>query len=527
MGSTRSSDMGGSGLERSRGYLGGCPERPLPLGRKIMYASICKRYAAIACMCFLVGAGGDGAFNVAFGARKAPLWTETSPRQTARVQAPNFADVAEQLKPAVVNISTTQVVKGPQPGFRGPLPPRPFDERNPFSELFEHFFRGSAGQREVRRGSLGSGFIIGKDGYIVTNNHVVEDATDIKVSLADSEEFDAKLVGRDPQTEVALLKIEAQRDFPVVPLGDSDKLRVGEWVIAIGNPFGLGQTVTAGIASAKGRILGAGAYDDFIQTDASINPGNSGGPLFNLHGEVVGINTAIVPTGQGIGFAIPINLAKEVLTQLRLKGVVSRGFLGVQVQQVAPALARSFGLERPRGALVAYVQPDSPGERAGIEKGDVIVEFNGRKIADMHEFPRFVANTPPGSTAAVRFIRQGRERMVQVNIGDMPAEPRQALGIGTPDEELGLTVQELKAETAHELGLPKGQVVVVTDIEEGSPADEGGMSRGDLILEVNQQQVTNLRDFQAALGRSADAKSVLFLIRRGDNIVYVALRPEA
>jgi serine protease Do len=491
-----------------------------------MSTPICKRYAAVACICLLVAAGGDGMFNAALGARKASLWTEASSRPTVRVQGPNFADVAEQLKPAVVNISTTQVVKGPQPGLQGPLPPRPFDERDPFGELFERFFRGSAGQREVRRGSLGSGFIIGKDGYIVTNNHVVENATDIKVSLSNSEEFNAKLVGRDSQTEVALIKIEAQRDLPVVPLGDSDKLRVGEWVIAIGNPFGLGQTVTAGITSAKGRMIGAGAYDDFIQTDASINPGNSGGPLFNLNGEVVGINTAIVPTGQGIGFAIPINLAKEVLTQLREKGRMTRGFLGVQVQQVAPELARSSGLEQPRGALVAYVQPDSPGERAGIQKGDVIVEFNGRTIADMHELPRLVANTPPGSAAGVRLIRQGRERTVRVNIGDMPGEARPIPGADTPGGELGLTVQELKADIARELGLANGQAVVVTDVEEGSLADEGGMSRGDLILEVNQRQVTNLQDFQVALGRSADAKSVLFLIRRGDDTVYVALPPE-
>jgi len=338
------------------------------------------------------------------------------------------------LKPAVVNISTTGVVKGPQQGFRGRLPPQPFNERPPFGESFERYFRRSADPREVHRGSLGSGFIIGKDGYIVTNNHVVEHATDIKVSLSDSEEFNATLVGRDPQTEVALIKIEAQRDLPVVPLGDSDTLRVGEWVIAIGNPFGLGQTVTAGIASAKGRILGAGAYDDFIQTDTSINPGNSGGPLFNIDGEVIGINTAIVPTGQGISFAIPINLAKEILVQLREKGRVTRGFLGVHVQEVAPVLARSFGIQPRRGALVAYVQPDSPGERAGIEKGDVIVEFNGRNIADMHELPRLVASTPPGSTARVRLIREGRERALRVPISDLPKQMRQLPGT-VPDDE--------------------------------------------------------------------------------------------
>jgi serine protease Do len=417
-------------------------------------------------------------------------------------------------------------MKEPPQGFPGPLLPQPFDEPNSSGELLERFFHGSTSQREVRKGNLGSGFIIDKSGYIVTNNHVVDNSTDIKVSLSGSEEYDAKVVGTDPQTEVALLKIKAQRDLPVVPLGDSDKLRVGEWVIAIGNPFGLGQAVTAGITSAKGRMIGAGVYDDFIQTDASINPGNSGGPLFNQDGKVIGINTAIVPTGQGIGFAIPINLAKEILIQLREKGQVTRGFLGVQVQEVAPELDRSFSSERRRGALVAYVQPESPGERAGIEKGDIIVEFNGRKLTDVHELPRLVANTPPGSTAGLGLIRQGRERALRVHIGDIPQEVRQLPGAGTPEEELGLTVQELKANTAQELGLANGQAVVVTDVEEGSPADEGGLGRGDWILEVNRQKVNNVHDVRAALQRGPDAKSVLLLIRRGDNKIYVGLRPE-
>jgi serine protease Do len=463
---------------------------------------------------------------MAFGAQQAQFWTDAPPRQTPPVQAPNFADLAEQLKPAVVNISTTQLVKDSQSGLHGSPSPHPFGERGPFEEFFERFFGGRGPQREVRRSSLGSGFIIDKDGYIVTNNHIVENASDIKVSLSDTEEFDAKVVGRDSKTEVALIKIEARRDLPVAPLGDSDKLRVGEWVVAIGNPFGLGQTVTAGIASAKGRIIGAGAYDDFIQTDASINPGNSGGPLFNLYGEVVGINTAIVATGQGIGFAIPINLAREVLTQLREKGRVTRGFLGVQVQQVTPKLAQSFGLERPRGALVADVQPNSPGDRAGIQKGDVIVEFNGRKIGDMHELPRLVANTPPGSEAGVRLVRKAQERMVQVNVGDMPGESPQVSQGDAPGAELGLAVQELTPEIARDLGLRNVQGVVVTDVEEGSPADGVGMGRGDVILEVNQQKVTNLQDFRAALGGTTEAKSVLFLIRRGDNTVYVALQPK-
>jgi serine protease Do len=371
---------------------------------------------------------------------------------------------------------------------------------------------------------LGSGFIIDKSGYIVTNNHVVENATAIKVSLSDMEEFDAKVVGRDPQTEVALIKIEAQRDLPVAPLGDSDQLRVGEWVVAIGNPFGLGQTVTAGIASAKGRTIGAGAYDDFIQTDASINPGNSGGPLLNLHGEVIGINTAIVATGQGISFAIPINLAKEVLGQLRDKGHVTHGFVGIQVDQVAPELARSFGLERPRGAVVTHVDQGSPSAQAGVQAGDIIVEFDGQLIGDKHDLPRLVGNTPPGSVVGMRVIRQGREHMVHVNVGGMPEEPRQVPGETAAGAVLGLTVQELRSGIAHGLDLPALQAVVVTDVEEGSPADEGGLSRGDLILEVNRQQVTDLHTFRTALDSIATMKSVLFLIRRGENTLFVALQ---
>ncbi len=261
------------------------------------------------------------------------------------------------------------------------------------------------------------------------------------------------------------------------------------------------------------------------ERSTSINPGNSGGPLFNLHGEVVGINTAMVATGQGIGFAIPINLAKEILTQLRDKGRVTRGWLGVQVQRVTPDLAQSFGLDQPREALVADVQPNSPGHRAGIQRGDVIVEFNGCVIAETHKLPRLVANTPPGSEAGVKLVRKGRERTVQVNVGDVPQEPHQAPGEDAVGEELGLATQELTPEIAHDLGLPEVPGVVVIDVEEGSPADEVGIRRGDLILEVNQQKVANLHDFRAALGHAAEAKSALFLIRRGDDTVYVALRP--
>jgi serine protease Do len=352
--------------------------------------------------------------------------------------APNLADLVEQVKPAVVNISTTRVERGRPWQMPGSPFPRRFGERDPFEEFFERFFGGMGPQRELRLRSLGSGFIINRGGYIVTNNHVVENATDIKVALADAGEFDATVIGRDPKTDVALIKIDTKQDLPVAALGSSDKLRVGEWVMAIGNPFGLGHTVTVGIASAKDRIIGAGPYDDFIQTDASINPGNSGGPLFNLRGEVVGINTAIVATGQGIGFAIPINLAKTVLTQLHEKGRVTRGWLGVQVQRVTPELARAFGLDRPRGALVAEVLSNSPAERAGLQPGDVIIEFKGQPIDSMHELPWLVANTQPGTQVDVKLIRRQQQRIVPVIVGEMPEEQRQAAVGREPSASRGL-----------------------------------------------------------------------------------------
>jgi serine protease Do len=496
-----------------------------------MRPNICRRAAVVAIVCLFIGIGAttDGRGGIALAAQKAPFWTESPPGQVPRVQAPDFAELAEQLQPAVVNISTTQVLRGQRRQSPGLPFPSPFGERgdrHPFEEFFERFFGGGSPQRELRRSSLGSGFIINKDGHIVTNNHVVENATDIKVSLSDKEEFDAKVIGRDPKTEVALIKIEANRDLPVVPLGNSDQLRVGQWVIAIGNPFGLGHTVTAGIASAKGRIIGAGAYDDFIQTDASINPGNSGGPLFNLNGEVVGINTAIVATGQGIGFAIPINLAKDILAQLREKGRVTRGWLGVQVQQVTPELVRSFGLERARGALVADVQPNSPAGQAGIQRGDVIVEFKGEPIEDMHALPRVVANTAPGTEADVRLLRKGQERTVKVKVGEMPEEQRQAtVEGGLPEKRLGLAVEQLTPEIAQSLGMSSVQGVVVSDVMERSPADEAGIRRGDVILEVNQEQIMTVGDYQAAVQQAEAAGAVLFLVRREDSVRYVALRP--
>ncbi len=488
-----------------------------------MYHLMRVRYGVIVLLVLLIGIGVGTMVDTSSGGQGAPFWTETPPKSMPIIQAPNFADLAEHLRPSVVNISTTQVVKGQRRMLpRFPFP-SPFGERDPFEEFFERFFGGEGPQREFRRRSLGSGFIINKEGYIVTNNHVVENATDIKVSLTDKDEYDAKVIGRDPKTDVALIKIDTRKDLPAAALGDSDKLRVGEWVMAIGNPFGLGHTVTTGIVSAKGRIIGAGPYDDFIQTDASINPGNSGGPLFNMNGQVVGINTAIVATGQGIGFAIPINMAKDLLGQLREKGRVVRGWLGVQVQRVTPELAKSFGLDRERGALVADVMPDTPAARAGIERGDIIVEFNGRKIEEMTDLPRVVANTAPGTEVPVKLLRKGQERVVQVTIAEMQEERMAAAG-GTLEESLGMTVQELTPEIARSLGVSETKGVVVTNVEDGSPADEAGVRRGDVILEVNQRKIETLKDYRAAIGRMSSADSLLLLIRRGNNVLYVAMK---
>jgi serine protease Do len=472
-------------------------------------------------LCFGIGIG--AVVSNSSGARDAPFWTETRPTQIPIVQVPNFADLAEHLKPSVVNINTSQVMKGQRRTMPRMPFPNPFGERDPFEEFFERFFGGENPQREFRRRSLGSGFIINREGYIVTNNHVVENASDIKISLSDKEEYEAKVIGRDPKTDVALIKIEARKDLPAAALGDSNKLRVGEWVMAIGNPFGLGHTVTTGIVSAKGRIIGATAYDDFIQTDASINPGNSGGPLFNMNGEVVGINSAIIASGQGIGFAVPVNVAKDLLIPLREKGRVVRGWLGVQVQRVTPELAKSFGLDRERGALVADVMPDTPAEKAGVERGDIIVEFNGRKIEEMNDLPRVVASIPPNTEVPMKLLRKGQEKVVQVKVAEMKEE-RVAAGSGTLEEGLGMTVQELTPEIARNLGVSESKGVIVTNVEDGTPAEEAGIRRGDVILEVNQKKVENLRDYRAALGRVGGTDSLLMLVRRGNNVLYVALK---
>jgi serine protease Do len=436
-----------------------------------------------------------------------------------------FVQLAKEMKLVAVNISTSKVIKQKKllQQFRSP-----FGENDPFRDFFgDDFFDRFFGEmpREYKQRSLGSGFIIDEDGYILTNNHVVEGADEIKVRLSDKHEFDAKIVGRDLKTDIALIKIKSGQGLPIARLGDSDKLEVGEWVMAIGNPFGLEQTVTVGIVSAKGRVIGSGPYDDFIQTDASINPGNSGGPLISVKGEVVGINTAIVAGGQGIGFAIPINMAKGVITQLKEKGKVTRGWLGVAVQTVTQELAKSFGLKEGKGALVAEVTKGSPAEEAGIEQGDVIIEFDGKEISEMNTLPRIVAETPVGKKVKVVVIRNGAKKELTVKIGELSEEKEQEMAAEKGTENLGMVVSELTPELADHLNAPPGSGVVVTDIESGSPADEAGIRRGDIIKEVNRQPIKSLKVYNQAIKKAVKGDNVLFLIKRGRNSIYIILKP--
>ena len=434
----------------------------------------------------------------------------------------SFADLADMVKGPVVNISTTQVVEGnPLMPFLGP--------NSPFGNFFGHNppkeFFGNKPHGKMETHALGSGFVISKDGLILTNNHVVEKATEIKIKLENGKEFDTKLIGRDPKTDLALIQVTPDKDFPAPAiLGDSDAMRVGDWVMAVGNPFGLGHTITTGIISAKSRILGAGPYDDFLQTDAAINPGNSGGPLFNMKGQVIGINTAIIAQGQGIGFAIPINMAKELLPQLKT-GKVVRGWLGVMIQNVTPELAKSFGLKSSKGVLISDVVKGAPAEKAGLLRGDVILRFDNKEIENAHTLSQLVAATAPNTRVEIDLLRNGKEKTISVTIGTMQEEEQKAVS-QQKASDWGMMVQELTPQLAQQLGLEQGTTgVVIFDVNEGSPAAEAGLRPGDLITEVNRTAVQNMNDYQQALKKVKNGENLLLLVKRGSGAFYAVLTP--
>ncbi len=457
-------------------------------------------------------------FALTFALPLAVVIAAVSPRPTRGIASvpESFASVAKAARPVVVNIFSTRVVR--VPGSTG----------DPVEDFFRQFFGPGLPYRAQRQQSLGSGFIISSDGYVVTNAHVIALAQQIRVRLSTREEYEARVVGVDQKTDIALLKIRPKSPLPVAKLGDSDALEVGDWVVAVGNPFGLASTVTAGIVSAKDRVIGAGPYDDFIQTDASINPGNSGGPLLNLRGEVVGINSAIFSRSGGsigIGFAIPINLAKKVIDELREHGRVIRGWLGVSIQDVTSDMTESFGLDRPRGALVVEVEPGSPAARAGIRRGDVIVEFNGVRIEESRQLSARIAELPVGRTVSVLLLRDGKERSLQVTIGESPEEAVQETSRSAA-RTWGLVLTDLTPQLASRFRIPRGvRGAFIREILPGSPADRSGLQVGDVIRQVDRTPVNSAAACERALASAGD--SVLLLVQRGQASGYELLQREA
>jgi serine protease Do len=426
----------------------------------------------------------------------------------------NFSDLADRVGPAVVHIKVEKTVRGSGRAM-GPSGQNPFDGNQQFKEFFGRHF-GEQRQPEFKQPGQGSGFIIDKTGYIVTNNHVVEGADKIMVILKDETQYDAEVVGRDPVTDIALVKINPKKSLPTVQLGSSADLRVGEWVAAIGSPFGLEYTVTAGIVSAKGRVIGSGPYDDFIQTDASINPGNSGGPLINMQAEVVGINTMIIAGGQGIGFAIPVDQVKGIVSQLKSNGEVTRGWLGVTIQDLKGDLAEYYGIDGKSGVMVADVVAGDPADKAGIKPKDVITKVNGQKIATSRDLTNLAANLVVGDTADVTILRDGKQKTLQVKVGKRPLTMA-AASQNQPerkDGEYGFEVTELTPEIARRFNIKENAGVIVVAVAPNSKADAAGVKRGDLIIEVNRENVDSMKAFKNLLDQYKNGDGISLLVQR-------------
>ena len=447
-----------------------------------------------------------------------PVMAKTNQNDTMMVPV-SFAELAKQARPGVVNIQTEKVIKGGGRVYKHFFG-QPFGgNQNQLDEFLAPFFNQMPQDR--KESSLGSGFIISDDGYIVTNNHVIKDADQVKVILHDKTEYEATIIGTDPMTDLALIKIKAENLMPL-KFGSSSNAEVGSWVVAIGSPFGLEQTVTAGIVSAKGRILGSGPYDDFIQTDASINPGNSGGPLLNLDGEVIGINTAIVRSGQGIGFAIPSDLATGIIDQLTEQKTVSRGWLGVAIQNVTEELAKYYGIKETKGVYIAKVFEGDPADKAGIKVGDVIFLINDKPIDSSRDLTLTIGSASVGEIVNVKLIREGKEKMVKVELGKRPDQGPETKEIIDGYDSFGFRLKQMDADIAQRLGYPEDiKGLVVIDIESNSQASKTSVRQGDLLLEANRHKITTIEGYQQYLNKINKGEKIQLLFRRGNSHVFV------
>lgn len=445
------------------------------------------------------------------------------PASWFQAQPMSFADLAQKVQSAVVNISTSKKMRGP----RMMMPFPHMGPGDPFDQFFEKFFEGMPKEQTQR--SLGSGFVIDKNGTILTNNHVVSQADEIEVQLSDGKKYKGKVVGVDEKTDIAVIRIKADKELPYVELGSSKEMRPGDWVMAIGNPFGLEHTVTIGVVSAVGRAIGGGPYAKFIQTDASINPGNSGGPLFNLKGEVIGINTMIYAAGQGIGFAIPIDLAKSLVPQLVEKGVVSRGWMGIAIQEVTPELAKSFGLrDDEKGALIAEVYEGSPAANGGLQRGDVVVEYNGKKIEEPYDLSLEVGETEPGKDIKVTILRGGKRQELSIKVGKQEGKETSSPAVSGKLEPgkadvLGLVVRFVSG--GQREGARSGsRGVAVARVEPDSAAEAAGIEMDDIIIEINGAKTDTVGEYEAATKNLKKGDLVRILVVRGNANIYLAFK---
>jgi serine protease Do len=456
----------------------------------------------------------------------APALADTKAAGDVAMVPESFSSLAEAVSPAVVNIRTEKTIQGGGRVFQHFKQQNPFGNNDRFNDFFEKFF-GEQPQKDYKQRSLGSGFIIDKDGYIVTNNHVIENADKIKVKLKDGKEYSAKIVGKDPSTDIALIKINAGDNLHVLPFGDSSTIKVGQWVVAIGSPFGLEQTVTAGIISAKGRVIGSGPYDNFLQTDASINPGNSGGPLIDMQGQVIGINTAIIASGQGIGFAIPINLAKGVIEQLKAKGEVTRGWLGVVIQDINDDVADYYGIKDKKGVLVTDVIKGDPADKAGIRPQDIILEVNDKKVETSRDLTSLVANIPVGEKVKITVLRNNKKQTFTVDVAKRPEENKLMSSNGpgkTHEDDLGIQVSNITPEVAHQLNVSPSDGVLVDQVASGSKAESAGIQNGDIIKEINHHAVKSVDEFTAQLSKLKKNDEIqLFIWRMNAGFVVIKM----